>query len=240
MIVSSPSPACLCLPGRKSPLGRSECGLATGYHGCPPVFNTSPEAHGAVPLLSHGSGAMHLRYLKEGKGVDGVDGIDTGPGNTATRFPLCLGCLPTLDTGIDTLPRRRAINTLSAPSTHKPPPAPENVYQFACPIALGSSQKGSANCCPSRPVGDTERRTRSADATWPIFSALSRAGKHGSLVSDQRPTTNPLPDPTVTRPSYRTGGGGGKSRADNRVPPPLSPRRAPVSIERFLLGIHQP
>lgn len=236
MSLSSPSPACLCLPGRKSPLGRSECGLSTGYPGYSPVFNTSPDAHGPVPLPFHGSGAVSLRYPKEGKGVDGVDGIDIGPGNAATGYLPRVGCLGWVDGGLDTLPRGQAVQPVSAPSTPAPPPAPERPVTTAGirlseqahrPTVSGSKRGTPRNrvlwpCQPRsyRPLAQAENQPPHTERT----SRGDACGHPGSRSNRTRP-----------RPCPVTGRGGGppKNRTHYRTTTLLPERRAGCPLERL-------
>lgn len=236
MISSSPSPACLRLPGLKSPLGRSERGTATGYHVCPPVFNTSPDAHCPVPLPSHGSGAVFLPYPKEGKGVDGVDGIDIGPGNAATGYLPCLGCLGRVDGGLDTLPRRRAVQPVSAPSTPAPPPAPERPVttagirsdEQAHRPTVSGSKRGTPAIRTSwarqprsyRPLAQAENQPPHTERT----SRGDACGHHGSRSN----RTRPRPVPVTGR-----GGGPPKNRTYYRTTTLLPARRAWVALEHL-------
>lgn len=232
MISSSPSPACLGPQGSESAMGRWERGCLLRMGVCPLVRNTSPDGHDAVPLVTHGSGATSHQYLKDEKGVDGVDDLDTGPGTTATRLPLCVGCLGWIDAGSDALPRRQAINTLSAPSTHKPPPAPE-----AQPENIESNSRRSAGGSDRLTVA---RECRACDAA---SRDLPGHRTHSPVAGETTRRYRSIhPQPQRSRSiRYGAGGGGDKKNPNlRRTSSPLSPRRAPVSMERFLLGIHQP
>lgn len=236
MISSSPSPACLRLPGAKTPLGRSERGTATGYHVCPPVFNTSPDAHCPVPLPSHGSGAVFLPYPKEGKGVDGVDGIDIGPGNAATGYLPCVGCLGRVDGGLDTLPRRRADRAAPAPSTPACPPAPER------PVTKAGIRSGEQAHRPT--VSGSKRGTSTNRHSWAL---QPRSYRPVGRVENQRPHTERTsrgdawvhhryrPNRTQPRPDPVTGRGGGQpkpERLTGRHPYPAG-YRAGVALEHL-------
>lgn len=238
MSLSSPSPACLCLPGRKSPLGRSECGLSTGYPGYSPVFNTSPDAHGPVPLPFHGSGAVSLRYPKEGKGVDGVDGIDIGPGNAATGYLPCVGCLGWVDGGLDTLPRGQADRAAPAPSTPACPPAPER------PVTTGGVRSGEQAHRPT--VSGSKRGPSAVRTSW---APQPRSYRPLAQAENQRPHTERTSrsdacehhrypsNRTRSRPNPVTGRGGGppKNRTHYRTTTLLPGYRAGVALEHLFV-----
>lgn len=239
MISSSPSPACLYLHGLKSPLGRSECGAPTGYPGYSPVFNTSPDAHGPVPLPFHGSGVLSLPYPKEGKGVDGVDGIDIGPGNAASGYLPCVGCLGRVDSGLDTLPRRRADCPAPAPSTPACPPAPERPVttggvrsgEQAHRPTVSGSKRGTIQNRVLRPCQPRSYRPQAqAENQRPHTERTSRGdacGHHGSRSN----RTQPRPDPV-------TGRGGGKPKTElitGRHPYPAG-YRAGGALKHLFVG----
>lgn len=123
-----------------------------------------------------------------------------------------------------------------APSTHKTPPAPEPHRV----TGRSASQRRGSNSSPhhhppcaagkgreDQPCGDA-----SLDSS-PSHNPTSRDGKSPFVISD----VMTLPQPY---PLYGRGGGDNKNTNLYRTSSPPSTRRAPVSLERFLLGIHQP